>query len=73
MSKARVNFLLAVALLVFVSLACSRLGGSGNQTAVNLNSNSAISTSNSKTKTTPNTDGRAVFQPVVFGLRQGAV
>ncbi len=53
MSKAKINFLLAVASLVFVSLACGNLGKNNGQDAGN--SNSLITTSNSKTKPTPNT------------------
>lgn len=55
MSKAKINFLLAVALLVFVSLACG-LGKNSFKELVNSNSNSTISTSNTKTKTTPKDD-----------------
>ena len=54
MSKVKINFLLAVALLVFVSLACGNLSKYTNQTRSN--SNTTIATSNSKTKPTPNTD-----------------
>ena len=55
MSKAKINFLLAVALVVFVSLACGNLS-KNFQEAVNTSSNSVTTTSNSKTKTTANTD-----------------
>lgn len=54
MSKAKVNFLLAVTLIVFVSLACGRLGKDNNQGATG--DNSTISTSNTKAKPTPKTD-----------------
>jgi len=56
MSKAKINFLLAVALLIFVSLACGSLGKNNNQGAGTGNSNSLVSTTNTKTKPTPNTD-----------------
>ncbi len=53
MTKAKVNFLLAVAVLVFVSLACSRF--SKNNRQVTENTNSLITTSNTgtRTRTTP--------------------
>ena len=54
MSKAKVNFVLAVAVLVFVSLACSRFGKNNNQ--VTVNTNSLITTTNTKTKPTPTND-----------------
>ncbi len=53
MSKARINFLLAVAVLVFVSLACGNLSKSTNQEAGN--TNSLITTSNTTSKPTPST------------------
>lgn len=56
MNKAKVNLLLAVAVIVFVSLACSRF--SKNNSQVTVNTNSLITTSNTQTKptTTKNTD-----------------
>jgi hypothetical protein len=56
MSKVRINFLLAVALLVFISLACGRLGKNNDQGAGSGNSNTLVTTTNTKTKPTPNTD-----------------
>lgn len=57
MSKKEVNLLFAVALLVFVSLACGKLGK--NNTEANANANSVVPVSNNKTKTTDNTDKNA--------------
>lgn len=54
MSKAKINFLLAVAFAVFVSLACGSLSKYTNQSRSN--SSSPITTSNSKTKPTPNSE-----------------
>lgn len=56
MSKAKVNFLLAVVFLVFVSLACGSLSKNTNQSAPNDNLNSTASTTNAKPKSTPNTN-----------------
>jgi hypothetical protein len=55
MKKAKINFLLAVAALVFVSLACGSLGKNENQGTTVGNTNTTISTTNTKTRTTQNT------------------
>ncbi|MDQ6788808.1 MAG: fibronectin type III domain-containing protein [Acidobacteriota bacterium] len=53
MLKAKINFLFAVALLIFVSLACG-LSKDSFKDSANNNSNSAVSMSNAKTKTVSN-------------------
>jgi hypothetical protein len=55
MSKAKVNFLLAFALLVFVSLGCNFIKNAANQGVVNSNTTTVANT-NTKTRTTPNID-----------------
>jgi hypothetical protein len=54
MLKVKINFLLAVCALVFVSLACGNLSKFTQQNGSN--SNTTIAVSNTKTKPTPNTD-----------------
>lgn len=55
MSKAKINFLLALALVVFVSLACGSLKNIGkDQVATNANTNTPVfGTSNTKVSATP--------------------
>ena len=53
MSKAKFNVLLAVALIVFVSLACGNLSKYANKETTN--SNTTIVTTNTKTRATPKT------------------
>ena len=53
MSKAKANFLLSVALVVFVSLACGSLNKNNNQGTTSGNTNSTTSSWNTKTENTP--------------------
>ena len=56
MTKAKFNLLLAVAFVIFVSLACGSLSKTNQDGAAGANSNSLISPSNAKTRATPKTD-----------------